>query len=214
MKALESAIGETLNEWRAVDKSAVQFVAPYAFAHKEVVPMEQANIATDLGPMLDKVLHAGSRLCVVGYDGASTTKEGYVWGEKISSWLGIGCDVDYLLSSPTPKPEVVEAFSMIARRGAKQATKKAGRLRLFQAKPELPSLLKSQLAAWTTFHFAVSDEPVTLWIETNHPTSEPLAYDCFFFPEKAAKESGLGEVYLGQFNRAMGQACVEIPLTK
>lgn len=208
MKALRASLKQAFRQWAKVDRSAVHFVAPYARAHKDVVPVDEANIATDLGPKLDKALGGESRLCVVGYDGATLAKKGYVWRGKVAKWLRCGCDVDYLLH--TPAPAAIKALRDITRK----LPSGSGRLRLFRPKrgAQLTPRLRSTLTEWRTFHFAVSERPPTLWIETNHKTSEPKAFDCYFFPESAARATGLAEVYRHRFDRVARTACAKVRL--
>jgi hypothetical protein len=209
MKALQKSLRQAVREWSKVDKSTIQFVAPYEQAHANVEPVKEANIATALGPRLDKAkLDEHSRLCVVGYDGATLVKKGYPWRRKIKKWLENGCSVDYFLTAPGVG--VIKAISDIS----KKAPSGSGRLRMFQPKKNtrLSPKLISEIAQLKTFHFVVSEKPLTLWIETNHQTSEPKAFDCFFFPENAAKETGLGEIYLKRFKRVISEACDEVSL--
>jgi hypothetical protein len=209
MKAVKRSLAQAIRQWSKIDKSTVRFVAPYKQAHKDVDAVAEANIATALGPRLDKLkLNSRSRLCVVGYDGAALAKKGYPWRRKLKKWLGNGCSVDYFLT--VPASGVTKAISDIS----KKSPLGAGRLRIFQPKQNVlfSAELNSEIAQLKTFHFVVSDNPLTLWIETNHQTSEPKAFNCFFFPESAATETGLGEIYLNRFERVVNEACDEVPL--
>lgn len=209
IKALKKSLAKAIRQWSKVDKSAVSFVAPYRHAHRDVEPVPVANIATVLGPKLDKVLADGSRLCVIGYDGAALAKKGYPWRRKISKWLMWGCSVDYFMYEPGPG--VVKALSQIT----KHIPSDAGRLRIFRPKKKnLSPKQQSQIEELKTFHFAVSENPLTLWIEANHQTSEPRALDCYFFPENAATETGLGQQYLSRFNKLIRDVSVEVPFSR
>ncbi|HEX3800473.1 MAG TPA: hypothetical protein VH413_17400 [Verrucomicrobiae bacterium] len=210
MKALEKSVKAALRKWSKMDKTAIRFVAPYTYAHKDVQEVKIAYIATDLGPRLDKVLKRNSRLCVIGYDGASLAKSGYIWTKKLSVWLERGCSVDYLLHAPAPG--VVSAVAELAQ----SRRPGAGQFRIFQIKknPRLSLELKSEIEQFRTFHFAVSEHPNTLWIETNHQTSDPKAFDCYFFPETAATETGLAEIYLKRFERVVKKVGEEISLVR
>jgi len=207
MQALLSALEQVRRRRTPVGKIAVPFVAPYEHAHKDVKAFPVAHIASNLGPKLNPVLRRGSRLCAIGYDGATLAKKGYIWRNYITKWLKRGCNVDYFLNAPAPS--ATAAFSKIAR----ELPKGAGRLRVFVPKKgtQLPRQFKSKLTEWITFHFVVSENPSTLWIETNHQTSEPEAFGCYFFPETAANETGLGEAYLRRFDRVINKACDEMP---
>src|ERR1019366_7127529 len=97
MKALKKSLTQAVRQWAKIDKSTIRFVAPYRQAHKDVDPVKEANIATALGPRLERVkLNNHSRLCVVGYDGAALAKKGYPWRVKLKKWLSKNkCSVDY-----------------------------------------------------------------------------------------------------------------------
>jgi hypothetical protein len=210
MDALQARLKKSLRKWSKINKATIRFVAPYAKAHKDVQPVVIANIATVLGPKLDKVLEDNSHLSVVGYDGAALAKKGYPWRRKIAKWLKWGCSVDYFLYAPAPA--AIKALSQISNK----VPEGKGRLRVFRPKNQrdLSPKFRCEIPQLKTFHFVVSRKPLTLWIETNHQTSEPKAFDCYFFPESAATETGLGETYANKFERIINQASLEIPLSR
>ena len=209
MSVLRKSMAHALRQWSKIDKSSIPFVAPYEHAHHDVVSVPVANIATDLGPKLNQALKKGSRLCVIGYDGATLAKSGYVWREKLAHWLKKGCSVDYFLH--TPRREAIDALGDLKRR----LPAGSGRLRVFRPKRDklISPKLNAEVSEFRTFHFAVSEKPSTLWIEANHQTSEPKAFDCYFFPEKAAVETGLAESYQRRFDELVGNACVSVRLS-
>lgn len=209
MNNFDAILADSFRQWATVDRRKVGFVAPYANAHSDVIRVPDANIATDLGPQLENLLQNGSHLSIVGYDGATVADPKYVWKPTLERWLQRGCTIDYLLLAPSAT--AIAAFKKVS-----QGLTNGQRLRLFRRKQvrqqNIPNV-ELVLDEWETFHFVVSESPETLWIETNHPTSDPKAHNCYFFPPKAALETGLAKDYKRRFDQVIAAACDEVPLS-
>ena len=152
---------------------------------KRAFTINEARIANDLVPLVDKLPLKDSRLLLVGYDGEYILKEDKkLWENSLLKWLKKGLTVEYILVKPDPPREVIEAFRRIKEK------KEGGELKVF--------VLKSDKGEkWKTYHptlFWSGDKKLkAMWIEGDHPIGSRSAYDVTYVPPDAMDEEQKGK---------------------
>ena len=164
------------------------------FDHPGVIEFPVAHIAADFVPLADAHIQAGSRVSVVGFDGASLSMENDRWNGDIIRWVSQGAQVQYLLLRPgKPALELLgRAQHMLA--GC------PGSLELVTIDPgPKPGTSDARLLdRWKTFHFVAFDDPKQLWVERFHEAGNK-AQCCAYFPPGAAERSPLWSMLSLQF---------------
>ena len=153
-----------------------------------VVRIEEAQIASDLAPLVGKLSLENSKLQIVGYDGQYILgRNKRLWRKSLSKWLKEGLDVEYILMNPPG--EVIEYFKKIKKQEG------GVRLKLFAFERSGASGM-TEWEKFKTFHptlFYGGDGTKAMWIEENHPLGSGFAYDVTYVPPDAMNEEQNGK---------------------
>jgi hypothetical protein len=169
--------------------------------------LREANIGTDLEPLTRDYIGAGSRVQIVGNDGANIFAKDYPWPGILDLWLSKGCDVDYLLLNPSRY-----ALSVLGKVAGSHLENDDGTLAVFQVKGDCSPTkdVADYLRQWERFHFAVFENPKQLWIESCHEPGRTSASDCYYFNPEEAEKSPLLEVYKSRFEYVVENCCDQV----
>ena len=155
-----------------------------------VVRIEEAQIASDLAPLVNKLSLENSKLRIVGYDGQYILgRNKRLWRKSLSKWLKEGLDVEYILMNPPS--EVIDSFKKI-----KEQEKEGGvRLKLFVFERSDASGT-TEWEKFKTFHptlFYGGDGTKAMWIEEDHPLGSRFAHGVTYVPPDAMNEEQNGK---------------------
>ena len=179
-----------------------------------IVPLAEANIATDMVPQVNSELRPGSRIKITGYDGTSLADPKYRWFDDLRNWIELGCDIDYVIINPCPA--AIERLLQLSARGSESsgsfygyAIKSDGAASIFD---------QSLIRRWETFHFSLFEGSGVrqMWIEGNHPRNSMKAHDCYYYGPSLAGASGIFDILASQFEHIVrsSSACRIEPAIK
>ena len=171
-------------------------ITGYAPLYEEVgtTYIPTASICSRMIPKIEDELQGESvpgRVRLIGYNAKNLSdkyEHSTSFYESLRDWIAQGATVDYMFSDPSFELKDSDKLSELYEFANEQG---GGRLNLYSLKSYAENSEGEvvNLKKYRTFHFVLTEEPNTIWIEHHHAVDRLYAQHCEFVSPVAIRES-------------------------